>query len=81
MALVVAHDEGDVARAARVVAHEPGDVDAGDRVRRHGPGRGLGPVAAVDQARGRVVQAGRLSLGERRRGQDVVATFRAPSPP
>ena len=53
VARVVAHDEHDLAVAARVVADEMGDVHARDRGARHGPRPRHGPVAAVDEPGGR----------------------------
>ena len=49
VAVVVAHDEGDVARPAVVGAPGPGDVETGGRVGRHRPRRRRAPVAAVDE--------------------------------
>ena len=70
VALLVAHDEHDLAVASLilgVVSDEVGDVDARDRVARHRPGRRHGPVAAVDLAGRGVVEARRLALRKRRR--------------
>ena len=61
-ARVIAHDEDDVTRTAVVGAHELGEVDARDRRRGHRPAARHGPVAAVDQTGGRVVEAVRLVL-------------------
>ena len=82
MAGVVAHDEDDVARPLlRYLRTSSGEVDAGDGVRRHGPGGGLRPVAAVGQARDRIVKASRLVLGKRHRRQDVGGDSARPHPP
>ncbi len=67
VARVVAHDEHDLAVAAGVVAHQVGDVDARDRRARNGPRTRDRPVAAVDQAGGRVGAAGGLGRRTGRR--------------
>jgi hypothetical protein len=69
---VVAHDEqGPVADARLVEPVEVGDVDAGHGVRGHGPAGRDGPVAAVDEPDGRVLDRRRLRLGQRDGGRDV----------
>src|SRR5262249_38286741 len=55
LAIVVAHDEDHVARAACVVARQPRDVNAGHGAGRR-PRRGDAPAAAVDES-------GRFSRG------------------
>ena len=70
---VVADHEHDVARLVHVsgvLAHQLGHVDPGHGVAGHAPRRRHAPVAAVDQAGRRVVQAGRLRLRERLRRRD-----------
>ena len=56
------NDERDVTGAAVVEPHQARHVNAGDSSGRDRPGRGLRPVAAVDEPARRVGQAGRLRL-------------------